>query len=591
MMRTHRCGDLRASHGGETVTLTGWVHHLRDHKGVIFVDLRDVSGSVQVVFHPKNSPEAATTAHEGIDREYCLRVTGQVAMRPPGTVNAKLPTGEVELAATELEVLAPSETPPFVIEDDLEADEIIRLKHRYLDLRRPVMQQRLRLRARVLKVMRDYLDEQGFIDVETPILTRSTPEGARDFLVPSRLQPGTFFALPQSPQIYKQLLMVAGLDRYYQFPSCFRDEDLRADRGLEFRQLDLEMSFVDEDDVMTLTEGLMAAVWRDLLGVELALPFPRISYTDSLARYGSDKPDMRFEIPLVEVSDVFAGTELKIFRGVLDGGGVIKAIAIPGAADHHQHAELRKLEHQAMERGAKGLAWIRFTAEGIDSPLKKVLSESEREGLAKVLGAGPGDLVLMVADKAAIANTVLGALRTLLAKQEGLIPEGDFRFCWVVDPPLFEWSDQERRFVSSHHPFTQPQRGWEQALASGGDPGSAKARAYDIVVNGVELASGSIRIHDRAMQERVFEALGIDQAQAQSRFGFLLDAFRFGPPPHGGIAPGIDRIVMVLAGVDNIREVTAFSKSASGSDPMTGAPTPVDNRQLEELGLRLAPPK
>jgi aspartyl-tRNA synthetase len=589
MMRTHRCGDLRASHAGQIVTLTGWVHHLRDHKGVIFVDLRDISGSVQVVFHPKNAPEAAKTAHERIDREYCLRLTGEVAMRPAGTVNAKLPTGEIEIRATELEVLAPSEIPPFVIEDDLEADETLRLRYRYLDLRRPVMQDALRLRAKAIATMHRYLDERDFIEIETPDLTRSTPEGARDFLVPSRMQLGSFYALPQSPQLFKQLFMIAGLDRYYQIARCFRDEALRADRQPEFTQLDLEMSFVDEEDIYALTEGLFATIWREALGVEVPIPFSRIAYDVAMDRYGTDKPDLRFEIPLIDISEVFAKTELKIFRGVLEGGGVIKAICVPKAAEHHQHSELRKLEHQAMERGAKGLAWIRFTADGIDSPLKKVLSDAERDGLAQTLNAGTGDLVLMVADKASVANTVLGALRPVLAKQEGLIPDGEWAFCWIVDPPLFEWSEQDQRWAPSHHPFTMPADGWEELLDK--DPGALRARAYDIVLNGFEVGGGSIRIHRRDIQERIFAFLGLDEERARERFGFFLDAFRYGAPPHGGIAPGIDRLVMLMARGSSIRDVIAFPKTQSGADPLTGAPAPVDEAQLEELGLRLRPPK
>ncbi len=586
MRRSHGCGELRAEHAGTEIALAGWVHHRRDHGRVVFVDLRDASGTAQVVFHPDDAPEAYRAA-DVLQREYCILVRGLVARRPEGTINPRLPTGEIEVKGTSIEILSQSETPPFLIEDGIDTDENLRLKHRYLDLRRPEMQRAIRLRHRVVKGIRAYLDAQGFVEIETPILTRSTPEGARDFLVPSRLQPGKFFALPQSPQLYKQLLMVSGFERYYQIPHCFRDEDLRADRGLEFTQLDLEMSFVDEEDVLGLTEGLFAALWRDILGVELDVPFPRVSHEESLRRFGSDKPDMRFGMELVDIAPVFAQTALTIIKRVIEAGGAVRAILVPGAGDLH-NAELRRLEHQAMERGAKGLAWFVFKEGGeIESPLAKHISAQEREGLVKTLGAAPGDLALMVADSAAVAGTVLGALRNTLARERGFIPEGEWRFCWVVDPPLFDWSEEERRWMSSHHPFTQPQTGWEEALAD--DPGTARARAYDIVLNGVELASGSIRIHDRAMQQRVFEALGIGSEEAQSRFGFLLDAFRYGPPPHGGIAPGIDRIVMLMAGVDNIREVTAFPKAASGSDPLTGAPTAVDPAQLDELALRLRP--
>ncbi|MCA1831534.1 MAG: aspartate--tRNA ligase [Actinomycetota bacterium] len=586
MMRTHRCGELRVEHAGAEVTIAGWVHHRRDHGKVIFIDLRDSSGAVQVVVHTEEHPEAYAAA-DRLQREFCALIRGRVDRRSDATINPKMATGEIELKATHVEILSESETPPFLIEDGVDADENLRLKHRYLDLRRPEMQERIRLRSRVVKGIRDYLDAEGFLEIETPILTRSTPEGARDFLVPSRLQPGTFFALPQSPQLYKQLLMVAGLDRYYQIPHCFRDEDLRADRALEFSQLDLEMSFVDEEDVIGVTEGLMVSLWRDVLGVEIRAPFPRIPYQESLRRFGNDKPDLRFAMELTDVASVFGDTTLGIFERVLKSGGALQAILVPGGGAIH-HAELRKLEQQAMERGAKGLAWIIFKEGGeIDSPLAKHVSAAERGALSKTLDASAGDLALIVADTASVARTVLGGLRNTLARDRGLIPEGEWRFCWVVDPPLFEWSDEEQRYMSSHHPFTQPQPGWEEALAA--DPGSAKARAYDIVLNGMELASGSIRIHDRVMQQKVFTALGIDEAQAQSRFGFLLDAFRYGPPPHGGVAPGIDRIALQMAGVDNIREVTAFPKAASGNDPLTGAPTPVDQAQLDELGLRLRP--
>jgi aspartyl-tRNA synthetase len=582
MMRTHTCGELRASHVDAAVTLCGWVRHRRDHGHIIFLDLADASGVVQVVFPAETSDRA-----QSLQREYCVRVNGTVVQRAEGRENSKLPTGEIEVKADDVQILSESETPPFLIEDGIDTSEELRLKHRYLDLRRPEMQRNLRLRSQVVKAIRDYLDGQGFLEIETPILTRSTPEGARDFLVPSRLSPGSFFALPQSPQLYKQLLMVSGLERYYQIPHCFRDEDLRADRALEFTQLDLEMSFVEEEDVYAVTEGLMASVWKSVLGIELETPFPRIAFEESMRRFGNDKPDLRFGIELTDVGPVFAQTTLGIFKRVLESGGVLQAINVPGAGDLH-HAELKRLEQDAMQRGAKGLAWVIFKEDGeVDSPLAKHLSAPEREGLAKTLGASPGDIAFIVADQIHVARTVLGALRNTLARERGLIPEGEWRFVWVVDPPLFEWSEQDQRWAPSHHPFTQPQPGWEEALAN--DPGAARARAYDIVLNGVELASGSIRIHDRAMQQHVFDALGIGAEQAQSRFGFLLDAFRYGPPPHGGIAPGIDRIVMLMAGVENIREVTAFPKAASGFDPLTGAPTSVDQAQLDELGLKLKP--
>jgi aspartyl-tRNA synthetase len=588
MMRTHGAGELRVSHAGSEVTLAGWVHHLRDHKGVVFVDLRDASGTVQIVFHPDDAPDAAEQAHKGIDREYCVRVTGTVVARKNGTENPKLPTGEIEIRASALEVLSESETPPFVIEDDLEADEMTRLRYRYLDLRRPRMQEILRLRHRVVREIRDFLDARGFIEIETPILFKATPEGARDFLVPSRLQPGNFYALPQSPQILKQLSMVGGFERYYQIARCFRDEDARADRHLEFTQLDLEMSFVDVDDIIAIAEELYAHLWKACLGVEVPTPFPRIPFAEAVDRFGSDHVDLRFGMELTDVHDVFRETKLSIFKRVLESGGVIRAIAVPGAGDIH-HSELKRLEHQAMERGAKGLAWVAFKEGGeVDSPLAKHLSDAERSGLARALGAGPGDLALMVADKRTVANTVLGALRTQLARERGLIPKDEWRFCWVVDYPFFEWLEDEQRWEPMHHPFTSPVEGWEQLIES--DPGAIKMRAYDIVLNGLELASGSIRIHRPDHQRKIFDVLGIDEQTANDRFGFLLEAFRYGPPPHGGFASGIDRTLMRMLEIDNVREVIAYPKTGSGQDLMSGAPTPVEPHQLRDLGIKVVEP-
>jgi aspartyl-tRNA synthetase len=582
MMRTHGAGTLRASDAGSRVTLAGWVHHIRDHKGVVFVDLRDASGTVQVVFHPDEAPEAAALAHRRLDREWCVLVTGTVARRPPGTENPRLPSGEVEVRASGLEVLSESRTPPFVIEDDLDADEQTRLRHRYLDLRRGVMQRNLRLRHRLTRGIRDFLDARGFVEIQTPSLTRSTPEGARDFLVPSRLQPGSFYALPQSPQLFKQLLMVAGFERYYQIAPCWRDEDLRADRQLEFTQLDLEMSFVEEADVQGLVEELMATLWREALGVEVPRPFPRIPYDECLRRFGTDKPDLRYGMELADVSGAFADTGLGIFRSVLEGGGSILALGVPGAAAMH-HAELRRLERLAVERGAKGLAWFRFTPEGLDSPLARHLSDGQREALRGALGIGVGDLALVCADRTSVAQTVLGALRVRLAEERGLVPADAWRFVWMTDPPLFVWDEEEGRWTSVHHPFTAPQGDVDRALE---DPGSARARAYDLVLNGVELGGGSIRIHRRDVQERVLRALGRDPAE----FDFLLEAFSYGAPPHGGIALGLDRIAMLAAGEGTIREVIAFPKLQSGVDPVTGAPTPVSERQLRELWIRVVEP-
>jgi aspartyl-tRNA synthetase len=588
MMRTHGAGDLRTEHVGAEVVLAGWVHHVRDHKGVVFVDLRDASGTAQVVFHPSGAPEAAERAHRDLDREFCVLVTGTVAARPAGTENPRIPTGEVEVRASALEVLSESRTPPFVIEDDLEADETTRLRYRYLDLRRPKMQQILRLRHKVVREIRAFLDARDFIEIETPILFKATPEGARDFLVPSRLQPGMFFALPQSPQILKQLSMVAGFERYYQIARCFRDEDARADRHLEFTQLDLEMSFVDVEDVIALTEELYAHLWRECLGVEVPTPFPRLSYAEAMDRFGTDHVDLRYGMELADVAGVFGDTQLSIFKKVLSSGGSIRAICVPGGAAIH-HSELKRLEQQAMERGAKGLAWIMFKGGGaIDSPLAKFLSQPEIEGLAATLRAAPGDLVLIVADRRSVANTVLGALRMQLARERGLVPDGEWRFVWVVDYPFFEWIEGENRWEPMHHPFTSPTEGWEAVIES--DPGAVRMKAYDVVLNGTELASGSIRIHRPDHQRRIFEVLGIDSKTAEDRFGFLLEAFRYGPPPHGGFASGIDRTVMRMLGIDNVRDVIAYPKTGSGQDLMSGAPTSVEDRQLRDLGIKVVEP-
>jgi aspartyl-tRNA synthetase len=584
MIRTHEAGELRASHAGERVTLAGWVHHLRDHKGVVFVDLRDASGTVQVVFHPEEAREAAERAHTGIDREFCVQITGTVAKRKPGTENPKLPTGEIEVRASGLEVLSESLTPPFVIEDDLEADETTRLKYRYLDLRRPVMQSGLRMRHGVTRGIRRFLDERRFVEIATPTLTRSTPEGARDFLVPSRLQRGAFYALPQSPQLFKQLLMVSGFERYYQIAPCWRDEDQRADRQIEFIQLDLEMSFIEERDVQDLMEQLMTELWGELLGVELMPPFARLTYDECMRRFGTDKPDLRYDMELTDLQPVFADTQLGIFKKVMESGGSILGIGIRDAGAMHR-SELKRLEQMAMERGAKGLAWFPFTSRGVDphSPLAKHVTEPQAGALRSALAITEGDLALVVADKTDVARVVLGALRTHVAAERGLIPEGQWRFLWMTDPPLFEWDEDEKRWTSVHHPFTAPQGSVEQMTD---DTGSVKARAYDLVLNGVELGGGSIRIHRRDVQERVLEALKRDP----SEFDFLLEAFSYGPPPHGGIAMGIDRIAMMMAGRDSIREVIAFPKIQSGVDPLTGAPTRVDDKALRELGIKTVEP-
>jgi aspartyl-tRNA synthetase len=577
-MRTHRCGELRAEHIGQEVALCGWVAHQRDHGGVLFVDLRDRGGIVQVVCNPQESPDAHAVA-ERLKGESVVRVEGEVRRRPEGTVNANLPTGEIEVAARRVEVLAEADTPPFPIEDGIQPDESLRLRHRYLDIRRPEMNARLQLRHRTFSSIRRFFDERGFIEVETPMLTRSTPEGARDFLVPARLQPGTFYALPQSPQLFKQILMVAGMDRYYQIVRCFRDEDLRADRQPEFTQLDVEMSFVAEEDVQSLIEEMFEEVWREVLGVEVKTPFPRLRYAEAMRRYGSDKPDLRYGMELVDLTEAFRSTEFRAFAGAIQQGGVVKGFAAPAAAAWSRK-ELDGLVIEARGRGASGLVWIAYEGNRARSPVEKHLSPDELDSVRETTGAGDGELALLVADAEPRTNTVLDGLRRLMADRLGLVPESEWAFSWITEPPLFEWSDEEERWVSVHHPFTSP-------ATDDLNPETAKARAYDVVVNGWELGGGSIRIHSPEVQRRVFEALGFTREEAEARFGFLLEAFRYGVPPHGGIAFGLDRIAMVLAGEDNIREVIAFPKTQSGADLLTGAPAEIDPAQLRELGLEL----
>ncbi len=582
-MRTHACGELRAEDVGVQVRLCGWVAHQRDHGGVTFVDLRDREGIVQLVFHPKEAPAAHATAQR-FKTESVVAVGGVVQARPEGTVNPNLPTGEVEVAVSEVEVLSVADTPPFPIEDRIDADELLRLRYRYLDLRRPEMTRVLAVRARVGAIIREHMSALGFVEVETPALTRSTPEGARDFLVPSRVWPGTFYALPQSPQQLKQLLMVAGQDRYYQIVRCFRDENPRADRTFEFTQLDVEMSFVGEEDVFAVIEPLYARLLREIRETEVATPFPRMTYDEMMRRYGTDKPDLRYGMELVDLAPAFVGTGFRAFAAALAEGGVVKGFAAPGGAALSRR-ELDDLVQAAKGRGAAGLVWAAVEDGGIRSPVEKHLTAEELTGLLKLTGGSPGDLLLIVADAEERANVALDALRRRLADRLGLIPEGEWAFCWMVEPPLFEWSDDEGKWVSVHHPFTQPA---DEDL----DPATARARAYDLVLNGFELGGGSIRIHRPDVQERVFEILGLTHEQTLEQFGHLIRAFRFGVPPHGGIAMGIDRLVMLLTEKDSLREVTAFPKAQSGQDPLTGAPAPATQAQLRELGLRLAaPPK
>jgi aspartyl-tRNA synthetase len=582
-MRTHACGELTAEHADAAVVLCGWVASRRDHGGVTFIDLRDREGIVQVVFHPAEATDAHADAQR-LGSEDVVRVTGTVRPRPEGMANPQLPTGEIEVAAASLEVLAEAETPPFPIEDRIEAGEELRLRFRYLDLRRPEMTTILRIRHRINAITRDHMESLGFLEVETPMLTRSTPEGARDFLVPSRLWPGTFYALPQSPQQLKQLLMVAGQDRYYQIVRCLRDEAPRADRSFEFTQLDVEMSFADQEDVFAVIEPLYARYVREIHGAEVPTPFPRIPYDEMLARFGTDKPDLRYAMELADLASVFEGTGFNAFASVLaTERGAIKGLAAPGGGQLSRK-ELDQLVQDAKGRGAAGLVWIVVEEGGIRSPVEKHLSHEEIEGTVKATGAGPGDLICIVADRVDRANVALDGLRRHLAERLSLIPEGEWRYVWFTDPPLFDWGEEEGKWVSTHHPFTAP-------ATDDLNPETAKAKAYDLVLNGFEVGGGSIRIHRPEIQRKVFEVLGLSEPEIEEKFGHLIRAFRYGAPPHGGIAMGMDRIVMLMAGKEAIRDVTAFPKAQSGADPLTGAPAPVDEAPLRELGLRLAPSK
>jgi len=581
--RSHTCGELMAKDVGKEVVLCGWVHRWRNHGGVIFVDLRDRYGMTQVVFRPSATPAIQSQAAK-LRCEWVVCVKGRVFHRPEGMVNPHLKTGEVEVEGKELEVLSTSKTPPFLISDDPGATEDLRLKYRYLDLRRPPLQKNLILRHKVYQATREYLNREGFLEVETPILSKSTPEGARDYLVPSREHRGWFYALPQSPQMYKQILMVAGLDRYYQIARCFRDEDLRAERQPEFTQIDLELSFVDEEEIFTITEGLMAHIFQQALDVEIERSFPRISYPDAMGEYGTDKPDIRFGIKLKDLSDLLQGTDFRIFKGVLQEGGVVRGINSPGSA-HFSRKVLDDLSQLVEKGGAKGLLWIKVTSEGVKSPLSKFISPKEMKRIKERLGAGEGDLLLLVAGREEVISTSLGMLRQDLASRLRLVPEDGFRFCWVVDFPLFHYNEQERKIESEHHPFTGVAP--EDISLLDSDPLKVRSRAYDLVLNGVEIGSGSIRIHQRDLQRKIFQILGLTSQEVEEKFGFLLEAFRFGVPPHGGIAPGLDRLVMLMAGGRSIREVIAFPKTTAASSLMVGSPSPVGEGQLRELGIKV----
>jgi len=568
------CGSLRAADAGKDLELYGWVARRRDMGGLIFIDLRDRWGKVQVVFNPASAPDAHRIASD-LRSEYVVRVAGRVNRRPSGSENPKLATGEVEVAATELEVISIAKTPPFPVEEEgALADEATRLKYRYLDLRRPRMQAILELRHKVNKIIHGYMDEHEFVEVETPMLIKTTPEGARDFIVPSRIYPGKFYALPQSPQTLKQILMVSGLGRYYQIARCLRDEDLRADRSLEFTQLDLEMSFCTEEDVFTLVEGLFARIWREVLGVELELPFPRIDMQESLLKYGTDKPDLRYGLEISDLGDVLKETKANVFRSVLNDGGVVRAFAVPGGADMHRK-ELDELTTVAKGAGGKGLAWL-------PGALDKFLSDDEKAAIRERTGAGEGDLVLMVADRKRRAETIIGLMRQEVARRRGLVRQGEWKFLWVYPMYLFK-EDDDGSLTYGHHPFTRP---FEEDLELVDTrPYDVRAHAYDPVCNGYELASGSLRIYRPDLQRRVFQILGLDDETIERRFGFLLEAFEYGVPPHGGIAPGLDRIIMLLAGTDNIRDVIAFPKTQSMQDLMLDAPSSVERKQLDELHI------
>jgi aspartyl-tRNA synthetase len=575
-----RCGDLRAAHAGQEVDLFGWVARRRDQGGLIFIDLRDRWGVVQVTINRAHTAPAAYETASSLRGEFVVRVKGRVEKRPPDNVNPKLPTGEVEVFATDLEVLAPSKTPPFPIEGDQEPEERVRLKYRYLDLRRGRMQEILRIRHRVNKITHEYWDAHDFLEVETPILTKSTPEGARDFLVPSRLYPGQFYALPQSPQQMKQLLMVAGVQRYYQIARCLRDEDLRADRSAEFTQLDVEMSFNDEEDVFELIEGWIGRLWKEILETDLPRPWPRLTMKDALLKYGTDKPDLRYELEIADLGEVLRDTQAQVFRGALDAGGVVRGLAVPGGADLTRR-ELDELVTVARGAGARGLAWLP------GGPLDKFLTPAEMEGVRRATGAGDGDLVLVAADRRRRAEKVMGLIRAEVARRRGLVREGEWQFLWIYPMFLFD-EDDEGNLTYGHHPFTRPMEEDLDLIAT--RPYEVRAHAYDFVCNGYELASGSLRIYDRKMQERVFQILGLPDDVVQARFGHLLEAFEYGVPPHGGIAPGLDRIVMMLTGTENIRDVIAFPKTQSMLDLLMDAPGPVEEKQLEELHLRVVMP-
>ncbi|MDK3622768.1 aspartate--tRNA ligase [Staphylococcus pseudintermedius] len=583
--RTTYCGSVTEELLGQEITLKGWVHNRRDLGGLIFVDVRDREGYVQVVFNPDFSKEALEVA-ERIRSEYVVEITGTVTKRDDETINPKIKTGQVEVQAKSIEIINQSETPPFSInEENLNVDENIRLKYRYLDLRREKLAQTFKMRHQITRSIRQFLDGDGFYDVETPVLTKSTPEGARDYLVPSRVHDGEFYALPQSPQLFKQLLMISGFDKYYQIVKCFRDEDLRADRQPEFTQIDIEMSFVEQEDVMQLGEAMVKNVLADVKGIEMTDAFPRMTYTEAMSRYGTDKPDTRFGMELLDVSELGQIMDFKVFKGAVESGGQVKALVVENAAADYTRKDIDGLTEFVNIYGAKGLAWVKVVEDGLNGPIARFFEDAHVTKLQALTGAKAGDLVLFVADSKDVVAQSLGALRNKLGKERGLIDPEQYNFLWVTDWPLLEYDEEARRYVAAHHPFTSPKVEDIDLLETA--PEQAQAQAYDLVLNGFELGGGSIRIHDGELQQRMFKALGFSDEAAQEQFGFLLDAFKYGAPPHGGIALGLDRFVMILSGHTNLRDTIAFPKTASATDLMTDAPSPVSERQLDELSLRI----